>query len=71
MFRGNFGVRYLETEVTSVGNSITVDDEGNELVSQVPTTGDYDFVLPRVNIVADVADDVVLRFGAGKDISSP
>lgn len=71
MFRGNFGVRYLETEVTSVGNSITVDDEGNELVSQVTTTGDYDFVLPRVNIVADVADDVVLRFGAGKDIRRP
>lgn len=71
MFRGNFGVRYLQTDVTSVGNSITVDDEGNELVSRVTNTGDYDFILPRFNLVADVADDVVLRFGAGKDIRRP
>ena len=71
MFRGNFGVRYLQTDVTSVGNSITVDGDGNELVSQVTNTGDYDFILPRLNIVADVADDVVLRFGAGKDIRRP
>lgn len=71
MFRGNFGVRYLQTDVTSVGNSITVDDEGNELVSRVTNTGDYDFFLPRVNIVADVTDDVVVRFGAGKDIRRP
>ncbi|VEL95907.1 TonB-dependent receptor [Alteromonas sp. 76-1] len=71
MFRGNFGVRYLQTDVTSVGNSITVDDAGNELVSQVTNTGDYDFILPRINIVADVTDDVVVRFGAGKDIRRP
>lgn len=71
MFRGNFGVRYLQTDVTSVGNSITVDDEGNELVSRVTNTGDYDFILPRFNLVADVTDDIVLRFGAGKDIRRP
>ncbi|CAD5287121.1 TonB-dependent receptor [Alteromonas sp. 38] len=71
MFRGNFGLRYLQTDVTSVGNSITVDGDGNELVSQVTNTGDYDFILPRLNIVADVTDDVVLRFGAGKDIRRP
>jgi TonB-dependent receptor len=71
MFRGNFGVRYLQTDVTSVGNSVTVDDAGNELVSRVTNTGDYDFILPRINLVADVTDDVVLRFGAGKDIRRP
>ena len=71
MFRGNFGVRYLRTDVTSIGNSITVDDEGNELVSRVTNTGDYDFILPRFNLVADTTDDVVLRFGAGKDIRRP
>ena len=71
MFRGNFGVRYLQTDVTSVGNSITVDEDGNELVSRVTNTGDYDFILPRFNLVADVTDDVVLRFGAGKDIRRP
>tara|TARA_Y100000296_G_scaffold82891_1_gene112734 strand:+ start:23 stop:2977 length:2955 start_codon:yes stop_codon:yes gene_type:complete len=71
MFRGNFGVRYLQTDVTSVGNSITVDENGNELISRVTNTGDYDFILPRFNLVADVTDDVVLRFGAGKDIRRP
>ena len=71
MFRGNFGVRYLQTDVTSVGNSVTEDDAGNELVSRVTNTGDYDFILPRFNLVADVTDDVVLRFGAGKDIRRP
>lgn len=71
MFRGNFGVRYLQTDVTSVGNSVTVDENGDELVSRVTNNGDYDFILPRFNLVADVTDDIVLRFGAGKDIRRP
>ncbi|MGS2720175.1 TonB-dependent receptor [Paraglaciecola aestuariivivens] len=71
MFRGNFGLRYLETDVSSIGNSITEDDEGNDLVSQVTTKGNYDFLLPRINIVADVHDDVVVRAGWGKDIRRP
>ncbi|MEG3765511.1 TonB-dependent receptor [Alteromonas sp. 14N.309.X.WAT.G.H12] len=71
IFRGNFGLRYLETEVNSVGNSVTTDGSGNEIVSQVTTTGDYDFLLPRINVVADVADDVILRMGISKDIRRP
>lgn len=71
IFRGNFGVRYLETDVTSIGNSITEDADGNDIVSQVTTEGNYDFVLPRINLVADVHDDVVLRAGWSKDIRRP
>lgn len=71
MFRGNFGFRYLETDVTSVGNSITEDADGNDVVTQVTTKGNYDFVLPRINIVADVHDDVVVRAGYGTDIRRP
>ena len=71
MFRGNFGARYLETDVTSVGNSITSDGDGNALVSQVTNEGNYDFFLPRINIVADVADDIVLRAGWSQDIRRP
>ena len=48
VFRGNIGLRYLETEIDSLGNSITTDADGNDLVSQVITSGDYDFVLPRL-----------------------
>jgi TonB-dependent receptor len=69
--RGNFGVRYLETEVASTGNSSTTDANGNPTISQVTTVGDYDFLLPRINIVADVTDDIVLRAGWGKDIRRP
>jgi TonB-dependent receptor len=69
--RGNFGVRYLKTEVASTGNSSTTDANGNPTISQVTTVGDYDFLLPRINIVADVTDDIVLRAGWGKDIRRP
>lgn len=69
--RGNFGFRYLDTEVNSLGNSVTEDANGDELVQQVVTTGDYDFILPRINIVADVSDDVQLRAAWSKDIRRP
>lgn len=69
--RGNVGVRYIETDVKSLGNSITEDGSGNELVTQEIRTGSYDFFLPRINIVADVSDDVVVRGAWGKDIRRP
>ncbi|AXR07287.1 TonB-dependent receptor [Salinimonas sediminis] len=71
MFRGNFGLRYLETEVESVGNSVTLDNDGNEVISQVQSSGDYDFLLPRFNVTANVHDDVILRLGWSKDIRRP
>lgn len=70
MFRGNFGARYVQTDIDSVGNSVTKGPDG-DLVSRISSTSDYNFFLPRLNIVADVADDVVVRFGAGKDIRRP
>jgi len=71
IFRGNFGLRYLKTDITSQGNSITEATDGSDVVSQVTTTGSYDFVLPRLNLVADVSDDVIVRVGLGKDIRRP
>ncbi|MFY8328416.1 TonB-dependent receptor [Pseudoalteromonas sp. ZZD1] len=69
--RGNVGVRYLETEVTSTGNSVTTDTNGNPTVSKVTNVGDYSFFLPRINLVGDVTEDLVLRAGWGKDIRRP
>ena len=66
IFRGNFGVRYLETDITSRAFS-----ELNGVVSPTSSTSSYDFLLPRVNLVANVTEDVVLRFGYGKDIRRP
>ena len=71
IFRGNFGLRYLETDVKSVGNSTTTDANGNDLVSKVTTTGGYNFLLPRLNLSVDLTDDIVIRSGWGKDIRRP
>ncbi len=66
MFRGNVGLRYLETDLTSKGFA-TLNGETS------PTSADssYDFILPRINVVADVRDDLVVRAGWGKDIRRP
>ncbi len=66
IFRGNVGLRYLETDVASIGNTIT---EG--VVTPTTTKGSYSFALPRFNLAADVAEDVVVRFGWYKDIRRP
>ena len=71
IFRGNFGLRYLETDVKSIGNSTTTDANGNDLVSKVTTTGGYNFLLPRINLSVDLTDDIVIRSGWGKDIRRP
>lgn len=68
MIRGNIGVRYVDTEIDSTAFG-PEDTSGNR--SLVSTDGAYDFILPRLNIVADVTEDVVLRFGYGSDIRRP
>ncbi len=66
IFRGNAGVRYLTTDVSSLGNTII-----NDVATPTTTEGDYDFVLPRVNLVASPLENVQLRFSWGKDIRRP
>ena len=68
IFRGNVGVRYVETEVDSVAYGFE-DDAGNR--SLVSTKGKYDFLLPRLNVVAEASEDVLVRFGYGSDIRRP
>jgi TonB-dependent receptor len=68
IFRGNFGLRYLETEIDSVAYG-PEDAGGNRTLQS--TKGKYDFVLPRLNIIADVSDDVLVRLGYGSDIRRP
>ena len=62
IFRGNIGARYIDTSIDSAGF----------LDGQLETTsGSYDFILPRLNVVADVSESVVVRFGLGQDIRRP
>ncbi|MEM7765047.1 MAG: TonB-dependent receptor [Pseudomonadota bacterium] len=83
--RGNFGVRVVDTEITSVGyrGPITVEEidgvgfvvtEGDpgELGFETDTqTSGYTEVLPSITLVADLTDDLVLRTGAFRGMSRP
>ena len=64
--RGNFGFRYLQTDIDSLGNSVVSGE-----VTRVVTSSDYDFILPRLNLVVEPRDDLLLRFSWGKDIRRP
>ena len=68
VFRGNLGVRYLETEINSVAFGPEDDNGDRQLQS---TKGKYDYVLPRLNVVANVAEDWIVRFGYASDIRRP
>jgi TonB-dependent receptor len=65
--RGNFGARYISTDVDSIGFGSAV----NGVRSLETTSGDYDFFLPRINVVADLTDDIIIRLGYGADIRRP
>ncbi|MFC3550538.1 TonB-dependent receptor [Lysobacter cavernae] len=91
-FRGNVGVRLVNTQITASGYapctasnpdgmssdceaffgvaSATADPGERYLVSSV-VTHDYDDVLPALNMAWDVAENVVLRFGAAKTMARP
>lgn len=64
--RGNFGLRYIDTKIDSLGNSIVGDD-----VTQVVTSGGYDEWLPRLNLVANLRDDLQIRASWSEDIRRP
>ncbi len=66
LFRGNIGLRYIDTTVASTGNRIL-----NNVPVPTTTKGGYSFALPRFNLVADVAEDVVVRFAWAQDIRRP
>lgn len=68
IFRGNFGLRWIETEVDSVAFGPA---DVNGVRSLISTKGKYDFVLPRLNVVATVRDDLLVRMGYGSDIRRP
>ncbi len=64
--RGNFGLRHVMTDIESIGKT-----EVNGNVSEVVNKGDYSYTLPRLNVIADVTDDLVVRLSWGQDIRRP
>ena len=71
IFRGNAGLRYVNTDFSSISNERVFDAVGNPSTNQVNGKSSYNFLLPRVNLAADVRDDVVLRASYSKDINRP
>jgi len=68
IFRGNLGLRYVDTTVDSVAFG-PEDVNGNRALQT--TSGSYDFLLPRLNLVAQPTDDLIVRLGYGTDIRRP
>jgi TonB-dependent receptor len=62
MLRGSVGARHYKTELTSRGVS-----NGQNVV----ITRDYSGVLPSLNLVYELDDDLLLRFGASKNLTRP
>jgi iron complex outermembrane recepter protein len=65
-FRGNIGARYVQTDLTSTGYSYV----GNQAV-KITADHDYDNTLPSFNLVAEVTDDLLVRFAAAKVMTRP
>ncbi|MEO1574327.1 MAG: TonB-dependent receptor, partial [Pseudomonadota bacterium] len=68
IFRGNLGLRYVDTEIDSIAFG-PEDANGNRQLQS--TKGSYDFILPRLNIIAEVREDMIVRLGWGSDIRRP
>ena len=61
IFRGNVGFRYVESDIDSTGFGPFDAASGTRPLQT--TTGSYDFFLPRINIVAQPRDDLIIRLG--------
>ena len=80
--RGNFGVRVVDTDITSVGyrRPITVQEVPDGfIVTEVSDAdfetdtqkNDYQEVLPSLTVIVDLDDDLILRSGIFRGMSRP
>ncbi|WP_026375079.1 TonB-dependent receptor [Aestuariibacter salexigens] len=73
--RGNVGVQVVRTDQSSDGFAPTPlenqSDPNNRILNPLPTSGgdEYTEVLPSLNLIADVADDQVVRMGIARTMS--
>lgn len=64
--RGNIGFRWVSTDIDSFGNSVA-----NGVVSPITSSGSYTEFMPRVNVIASLTDDLILRASFTEDINRP
>ncbi|WP_324187657.1 TonB-dependent receptor [Sphingopyxis solisilvae] len=65
--RGNAGVRWLQTKLSSTGNNIA----NGTVTGQTVANSDYTFLLPRLSLVLEPADRLLVRAGIARDIRRP
>jgi iron complex outermembrane receptor protein len=77
-FRGNFGVRIVQTKQQSDGWAVGVPagtpgavNNPFGLIAPLSVDHDYTDVLPSANVVFDLTDDLLLRFGASRVMARP
>jgi iron complex outermembrane receptor protein len=77
-FRGNFGVRVVQTKQTSDGWAVgvpagTPGAVANPFGLMAPLSIDHDYtdVLPSANVVFDLTDSLLLRMGASRVMARP
>jgi iron complex outermembrane receptor protein len=77
-FRGNFGVRIVQTKQQSDGWAVGVPagtpgavNNPFGLIAPLSIDNDYTDVLPSANIVFDLTDELLLRFGAARVMARP
>ncbi|GMN03883.1 TonB-dependent receptor [Erythrobacter sp. MTPC3] len=66
IIRGNIGLRWVSSTIDSFGNNVA-----NGVVSPVTSRGNYAEWLPRVNLIADLTDELVFRASYTEDINRP
>ncbi|QQV76361.1 TonB-dependent receptor [Sphingomonas aliaeris] len=65
--RGNAGVRWLSTRLSSIGNNIA----NGSVTGQTVAKSSYKFWLPRFSLVVEPAEKVLVRAGIARDIRRP
>ena len=69
----NGGVRYVDTSVTSSGYHQIQNTNGSTGYTSDPVSsdGDYDKVLPSINVTAELTDSLILRAAASETLMRP
>jgi TonB-dependent receptor len=72
---GNVGVRWVDTNTGVIGTVVSAGDDGSGGTTRVVTPflfeGQYDELLPSLNLSAGLSDDVLLRLAVSKSLTRP
>lgn len=68
--RGNAGFRWVQTNLTSNAISELETDQGTEL-KPIEKDNSYNFLLPRLNLIMELDDNLYIRSSVSRDIRRP